>query len=478
MSGQPVLDVGADETAVVHHDLARDDRVLGGVGPAPEQRLDRIAPGTRELHTLESPHHDVGGRPGREQPEHPFAAEALCATERRDLERLARLHRFGSAAEPPQQEGVARLHPERGRVGRRRPVAPEADGHAGVAELPDGGEPGADHLVRARTMRHARPPLGHLRYLGGVGVHAVGDPGAVAPPPDVLEVLERSAAVDVEAVGVLVDVLGEVGVQTHVESFGQRCGRLHQVGRDREGGTRRQRHLHHGVGGGVVVCADQPLRFGEDRVVVLHDLVGWEAAVLLRPAHRAAGGVEPHPQLLRRRDLGGDQVAGTGGVHVHVIHRRRASAEGEFGGADPCREVGRLLVDVRPDGVERREPAEQVVLRGRWKRAREVLVDVVMGVDQTRRHEAPGRVDDPHGLGFGAGLAHGLHPAAGHRDPPAGDLTSTVVHRDEQPRVLDDEFRCHRHQPSRTVQRVMRPPCVSSPPWRRSTRPPAGSRRG
>ena len=48
-------------------------------------------------------------------------------------------------------------------------------------------------------------------------------------------------------------------------------------------------------------------RVGEDLVVVLHDRVRGQPAVLHRQRHRAAGRVEPEAQLAGRRDLGRDR---------------------------------------------------------------------------------------------------------------------------------------------------------------------------
>ena len=51
----------------------------------------------------------------------------------------------------------------------------------------------------------------------------------------------------------------------------------------------------------VVVAADGLLAGGEDVVVVGHDVVGRQAAVLLRQRHRAARRVEAHAEVARRR---------------------------------------------------------------------------------------------------------------------------------------------------------------------------------
>ena len=82
------------------------------------------------------------------------------------------------------------------RVGRRRTVAADADRHARGTELVHRRQPAAaDHHVRARAVRDARTPLAEPQDLVVVRVDAVRDPRPVAPPPDVLEVLDRATAV-------------------------------------------------------------------------------------------------------------------------------------------------------------------------------------------------------------------------------------------------------------------------------------------
>ncbi len=83
-------------------------------------------------------------------------------------------------------------------------------------------------------MRDPGTPRAEPGDLSRVRADAVGDPGPVASPADVFEVLDRTPAVGRQAVGVLVGVLGEMGVQPHVETFGEFGGGPHQLGAHRE----------------------------------------------------------------------------------------------------------------------------------------------------------------------------------------------------------------------------------------------------
>ena len=146
---------------------------------------------------------------------------------------------------------------------------------------------------------------------------------------------------------------------------------------------------------------------GEDRVAVLDDLVGRQAAVAAAEVHRAAAGVEAQADLARRLDLDREQVAAVAREEVVVVGGGRAARAGERD--EPGARGGLLdrLVDVRPDRVELLQPLEQrVVLR---EPARGPLVEVVVAVDEAGRGEQAAAVD--------ADLLARRPPAPGRRRP-------------------------------------------------------------
>src|SRR5262245_31475116 len=181
---------------------------------------------------------------------------------------------------------------------------------------------------------------------------------------------------------------------------------------------------------------------GEDLVVVLHDRVGREPAVLLRQAHRPSRRMEPHAELLRGPDLGTDQVAAAARVHVEVIGARRAATERELGQPDPRRHVRRFLVEQRPARVQRGEPLEQRAVDRRPVTSREVLVDVVVRVDEARRDKATVGID--HGAGVGLGITRRSdtrHQAVSDGNPSAGKFATIVVDRRNEQRVAHQQIR-------------------------------------
>ena len=123
---------------------------------------------------------------------------------------------------------------------------------------------------------------------------AVREPHVVAQPAEVLEVLHRAHAEALDAEDLLVERLGQVGVQPHAAAARELRGLGHQLGRDREGRARRQRDAHHRPRRRVVEAVDGRLAGGQDRVAVLDDLVGRQAAVGLPEVHRPAARVKAH----------------------------------------------------------------------------------------------------------------------------------------------------------------------------------------
>ena len=261
----------------------------------------------------------------------------------------------------------------------------------------DRGQAGADHLVRARAVGHPGAPAGQLLDLVRVRVHAVGDPRAVGAPADVLEVLDRAAAVRRRGSrcprrrprpGGCAGARRAARPARRSPSSARASPRTASTGPARPGSWRRAR------AGGA-----RPTSRSDSARIVSSSCTTESGG---RPPSFCERLIEPRvawkrmPSSCAAVISARDQVAAAGGVHVEVVHRRGAAAERQLGQADPRREVGGLLVEPGPDRVERRQPAEQVRRRRRAVGPGEVLVDVVMGVDQARRDQAavgPHRAD-------------------------------------------------------------------------------------
>ncbi len=106
----------------------------------------------------------------------------------------------------------------------------------------------------------------------------------------------------------------------------------------------------------------------------------------------------------------------------------RAAAQRELDQADVGGDVHGLLVQARPQRVERPQPGEQRTGHRRRVRPGEVLEDVMVGVHQAGGDQAAGRVQSPPGRRERVdGRPDRADQAAGHRHPAAGQLPAPLV---------------------------------------------------
>ena len=298
MSSRP----GATTTPSVTTGTPGHDRVPGGDGPAPQPRLDRVGDGAGEGGTVERPHHHVAGGARRQLAQLARPPEARRPAAGGHLEHRAGRRRLGPVAQLGQQHRRAGLQPQRRGVGRRRPVDAETDGDAGGAQVDDRRDARRQDQVRARAVGHA--------HTGGAEAAAPRRRSASRSAPPTSGRCTSRPARSTRPAG------SRTGPARSASSsaFSARwvCRRTSRrsasstvrvisVGRDREGRARRQRDAHHRARRAVVVAGHLRLALGQDGVVVLHDVVGRQAAVLLRQAHRAPRRVEAHPEVAGRR---------------------------------------------------------------------------------------------------------------------------------------------------------------------------------
>ena len=188
----------------------------------------------------------------------------------------------------------------------------------------------------------------------------------------------------------------------------------------------------------VVVSRDGGLRRRQDGVFVLADRVWRQTAVFFGDAHRTPGRVKTQAYLSRRRDLRRQQVAGAGGVNVQVVRGSRAPAQRQLGQANEGGEVHGLLVEPCPVRVQGTKPIEKTRAGGGGKSAREVLEDVVVGVDQTRRDQAAVGSEGTAGRRFAPGWPNSDDEAVIDRHPTASHFLAQV-HRGHKLRPGDDQ---------------------------------------
>ena len=250
----------------------------------------------------------------------------------RPAQRVEVAHPLHAVAAALQQERRAHLLHQVGGVVGRRAVHAQSDRHAGAVpdRRPGNGRRRGSGCCTGNASRQRRPRPGGPSRRGRNGRRAPARPcraaSRIAPgspagrQPCIASQNRFSSAVSARW----------VCSRTPVPR-GQRGGRAHQRRGHAERRARRQRDLHHRVRApGLVVARDQAFAVGEDGVLVLHDAVRRQAAVALRPVHRAAGHGHPHAEALRGGDLDVDRDFEAGRKDVVVIGRRGAAGQQQF----------------------------------------------------------------------------------------------------------------------------------------------------
>ena len=112
-------------------------------------------------------------------------------------------------------------------------------------------------------------------------------------PADAVQVVDRAQPEHLPAEVLLVDGLGEMGVQPYVVVFGQRRGVAHDLAGDREGRARGQSDLDHRARTALVVGGDQALGVGQDHVRHPARCSAAAARRHVRPASSSPGSAAP-----------------------------------------------------------------------------------------------------------------------------------------------------------------------------------------
>ena len=153
-----------------------------------------------------------------------------------------------------------------------------------------------------------------------------------------------------------------------------------------------------------MVGLDQAAGVGEDDVGILHGLLRRQPAVLLPQGHGAASEHGPHAEFSGHLDLDVDRVVHTCREQVVVVGGCGASGFEEFGHGHSGGQFEGLRRQPGPDRIEVRQPPEERQVRHGSPRSRQGLVEVMVGVDQTRSDHVRACIDH---------LGDGLRPTGG-----------------------------------------------------------------
>ena len=293
-----------------------------------------------------------------------------------------------------EQQSLARFVHHVRRVVAGAAVHTQTHGHTGVEHLADGGDAAGQPHVAAGAVGYAGAGGGVEADAFVVEFDAVGVPHIVAQPAQVLCVFGRGAVEFFAAVGDVVVVLGQVGVQAHaltLERTGQRGRFAHQVAAHAERRAGRHGHVDHRPVGCVVVLLDQTPGVLQDEVFALHHPVGWQAALRLAHTHTAACRHKTHADLL----CGFDAVVQPHavGVDVQVVAAGGAARQQQLGHGNLGGHLHHLRREPGPDRVQPAQPREQLGILHLGNGSGERLVHVVVGVHQAGHYQMPTGVD-------------------------------------------------------------------------------------
>ena len=167
----------------------------------------------------------------------------------------------------------------------------------------------------------------------------------------------------------------------------------HQPPGHRKRRARRERDPDAGAGPRIVEQFQHALAVAQDRLLILHDFVGRQAAVLLRKAHRPAGHRHAQAELARFLDLDVDRVLEPRREQIVMIGRRRAAGKHQLGQGKPHRDAQVARLHPRPDRRERGQPGDQIAVDRRRVGAGQRLVEMMMRVDEAGQHHMTRRVE-------------------------------------------------------------------------------------
>ena len=349
-------------------------------------------------------------------------------------QRLAGSQRIGAAAAACDEQRLLDLEQESLRsfeADRRRRGRPERR----PRPAPQPCEARTEAQIRGRAMRDTGAALGDCRCRCRRGARSARTRRPVEPA-EPLQVLHRPAAVELGAVRLLLDGLGQVRVKQQAAPRANAADS--SISRP---------VTENGEQGATAICTQpvpsvqraEPLGVGEHLVELLHERVGRQAAVRLAEVHRAARGDDPDPELAAARTSASIRPASRAGRRSGG---RRRSCSRSASSASPVRAAAySASASTRPTPGRALQPGEEVGLLR--PRAGKGLVQVVVRVDEAGRDDGAAEVDRSPPR---------RPPAADRRDEPSSTAPSRrgarsrVVHRDDPARWRGGSHGSQRHE--------------------------------
>jgi len=211
-----------------------------------------------------------------------------------------------------------------------------------------------------------------------VQLDAVGVPHVRPHPAQGFGVFRRAHVKALSAVGHVLVVFRQVGVEPHPLGPGQFGGEAHQIPAHGKGGAGSQCYPGHGVGGRVVEGLDEAQAIFQDGGLILHQSVRGQSALALAHAHAAPAGVETHTDFPGGEN--GILQAAAVGVEIEVVRGGGAAGEHELGHGGEGGHPEHVRGEPGPHRVKVLQPVEQLRILGPGQGPGQALVHVVMGV--------------------------------------------------------------------------------------------------
>ena len=143
-----------------------------------------------------------------------------------------------------------------------------------------------------------------------------------------------------------------------------------------------------------MVLDHHALAVGKNGIFILHHAIRRQSAVALRAVHRAAGQQHANAEPPGDRDLDIDGVLEPGGKNVMMVGRGGAARQQQLRHRHGDAMVEGFRREPRPHRIKRLQPRKQFAVQRRRQRARQRLVEVMMGVDQPRQHDVVARLKE------------------------------------------------------------------------------------
>src|SRR6266516_6919062 len=220
------------KVAVTDDLFAVDVEAIHSVGSRQDEPSDEIVRAA-ELEAIRPPDGDVCALAWRELADviaTKYRRAAPCA----EPQGLADIHCLRAATGARDEQGLLDLDEEVAALVRGRPVDTESDPYICIEQLAHPRDSRPESHVGGGAMRDAHALRTERLDVVVREMHAVRAPHIACEPADLLEILDGRAAVEVAAVVLLFDRLGEVRVQPQSELTGQVRRLRHQLPGDGE----------------------------------------------------------------------------------------------------------------------------------------------------------------------------------------------------------------------------------------------------